>query len=135
MKVEVNNDGTEIVVTIPMCLRRRGGRKLIIAPEGMAEEPPTQPRDANLAKLVAKAHRWLKMLESGQFASITELAEHEKMDRSYLAKILKLTLLAPDIIEAILDDRHPDVLTWRVLSQPFPMLWEEQREMWGLPEL
>lgn len=130
MKAELSKDGTIIIVTIPMQWRRRGGRKLIIAPEG-AEIPP--PRDETLAKLVAKAHRWLKMMESGKVASIRALAEQEKLDYSYAGRVLNLTLLAPDIVEMILDGRQPDVLTWRELRKPFPMLWTEQRERWGIP--
>ncbi|MBF0148374.1 MAG: hypothetical protein HQL85_19645 [Magnetococcales bacterium] len=127
---ELSKDGKEIIVTIPVCLKRRGGRKLIIAPEG-AEMPP--PRDDTLAKLVAKAHKWLHMLESGQVASIKALAEQETLDLSYTSRVLSLTLLAPDIIEAILDDRQPDVMTWRELRKPFPLEWEKQRERWGIP--
>ncbi|MBF0108704.1 MAG: hypothetical protein HQL76_05975 [Magnetococcales bacterium] len=129
MKAEMSRDGKMIVVTIPMVVKKRGGRKLIIAPEGMEEAPL---RDETLAKLVAKAHKWLKLLESGQYRSIKDLAAQEQIDDSYLARVLRLTLLAPDIIVAILDGRQPDVLTWRELKNPFPMEWEKQREKWGM---
>ena len=133
MKAELSKDGTTIVVSIPMVMRRRGGRKLIIAPNGMETAPPAPTRDETLARLVSKAHQWLRMIESSKFPSIKALAEHEKMDDSYLAKVLRLTLLAPDIVMAILDGRQPDVLTWRELAKPFPVLWAEQRERWGIP--
>ncbi|MBF0421117.1 MAG: hypothetical protein HQL78_13250 [Magnetococcales bacterium] len=126
---ELSRDGKEIIVSIPICLKRRGGRKLIIAPEG-TEMPP--PRDDTLAKLVVKAHKWLRLFENGKFTSIRAIAEQEKVDESYAAKVLNLTLLAPDIVEAILDDRQPDVMTWRELRKPFPSLWTEQRERWGI---
>ncbi|MBF0213802.1 MAG: hypothetical protein HQM00_09610 [Magnetococcales bacterium] len=129
MNIEKRNGGDIIVVTIPLQLKRRGGRKLIIAPEG-AELPP--PRDDTLARLVAKAHKWLRLLEGGKVASIRAIAEQEKIDESYVAKVLRLTLLAPDIIEAILDDRQPDVMTWRELAKPFPAEWPEQRARWGI---
>ncbi|MBF0192783.1 MAG: hypothetical protein HQL99_16850 [Magnetococcales bacterium] len=131
IKIENRNNGNIIVVTIPLQLKRRGGRKLIIAPEGVEEAPP---REETLGKLVAKAHRWLRMMESGQYRSIKDLAAQEQIDDSYLARVLRLTLLAPDIIVAILDGRQPDVLTWRELKNPFPMEWEQQREKWGIPE-
>ena len=131
MKAEMSKDGQIIVVTISMTLRRRGGRKLIIAPEGMDDAPP---REETLAKLVSKAHKWLKMLESGQFKSMKELAEKENIDDSYLARVLKLTLLAPDIVALIIDGKQPDILTWRELRKPFPALWTEQRKQWGVPE-
>ncbi|MBF0147612.1 MAG: hypothetical protein HQL85_15730 [Magnetococcales bacterium] len=131
MKAEMSRDGKMIVVTIPMVVKKRGGRKLIIAPEGMDAAPP---RDETLAKLVAKAHKWLKLLESGQYRSIKALAENEQIDDSYMAKVLRLTLLAPDIVTAIIDGRQPDHLTWEALRKPFPMLWREQRAKWGIPE-
>ncbi|MEO5347891.1 MAG: hypothetical protein H7834_16155 [Magnetococcus sp. YQC-9] len=128
MRTEMRQNGEIIVVTIPLQLKRRGGRKLIIAPMGVEAEPL---REETLAKLVAKAHRWLRMMESGQYRSIKDLAAQEQIDDSYLARVLRLTLLAPDIIVAILDGRQPDVLTWRELKSPFPMEWEKQREKWG----
>ncbi|MBF0190258.1 MAG: hypothetical protein HQL99_03790 [Magnetococcales bacterium] len=131
MKAEMSKDGKIIVVTIPMVLRRRGGRTMIIAPEGMAVAP-SSPRDDALLNLVVRAHRWLRQMEGGKFGSIKELAVNEKLDVSYIARILRLTLLAPDIVEAILDGRQPDVLTWRELRHPFPMDWEQQRERWGM---
>ena len=131
MKAELSRNGKEIVVTIPMQLRKRGGRKLIIAPDGLGTLP-AQPRDETLAKLMAKAHHWLKDLEGGQVGSIKELAEREKLDHSYVAKVLRLTLLAPDIVEIILDGQQPDVMTWRELSKQFPAEWPKQRARWGI---
>ncbi|MEO5349958.1 MAG: hypothetical protein H7836_09950 [Magnetococcus sp. YQC-3] len=96
---------------------------------------PKAARDDSLVKLVVKAHRWLRMMESGKFASIKELADHERIDDSYVARVLRLTLLAPDIVEAILDNQHPDVLTVRELMRPFPVLWTEQRERWGIAQV
>lgn len=94
----------------------------------------TEPtRDETLAKLVVKAHKWLKMMESGQYASIRALAEHEEIDESYLARVLRLTLLAPSIVEAIMDGCHPDCLTCRELKKPFSSDWSEQRERWSVP--
>lgn len=129
MKAELSRDGKVIVVTIPLCLRRRGGRKTIILPEGI-EPPPL--RDNSLAKLLAKAHLWLRLLESGQAPSIRAIAAQEQLDDSYVAKVLRLTLLAPDLVEAILDGRHPEAMTWRELATPFPLEWERQRKKWGM---
>jgi hypothetical protein len=132
MKAELSKDGSTIIVSIPMNFRRRGGRTTIIAPEGMNLPTPRAARDDSLAKLVVKAHRWLRLIEAGRFASIKELADYERIDDSYVARILRLTLLAPDIVEAILDNRQPDVLTVRELMRPFPVLWEEQMRRWGV---
>ena len=131
MKTEMSEDGSTIIITIPMNLRRRGGRKRIVASGGMELDFITQ-RDDTLAKLVAKAHVWLKELEEGRVGSIRELADREKRDHSYVGKVLRLTLLAPDIVKVILDGNQPNIMTWRELSRPFPAEWEKQREQWGI---
>ena len=88
-----------------------------------------------MLKALGRAHRWLKMLESGKVASMKELAEMEKLDGSYVSRILRLTLLAPDIIRSILDGRQPESLTLADLMEPLPMLWREQRERLGFPSV
>ncbi|MEO5334564.1 MAG: hypothetical protein H7839_21320 [Magnetococcus sp. YQC-5] len=128
---EWREDGNILVVHIPMQLKRSRARTQITLPPGMETAPPP---DETLAKLVAKAHRWLKLIESGQFKTMKALAEKENVDNSYLSKVLRLTLLAPDIVRAILDGRQPAVMTWRELRKPFPLLWTEQRKLWGIPE-
>jgi len=67
------------------------------------------------------------MLEEGRYASISEMAVAEKQDRAYLGRILQLTLLAPDIVEAVLDGRQPAELGSSRLLEPLPMEWEQQR--------
>ena len=131
MKAEISPDGKIITVTIPMKLGKRGGRKMIIAPDGQ-QLPPELPKNDSMARLVVRAHQWLKELEEGRVSSIRELAEREERDESYVAKVLRLTLLAPDIVKLIIENRQPDVLTWRELRKSFPMLWSEQRERWGI---
>jgi hypothetical protein len=131
MKTELGKDGSTIIVTIPMNLRKRGGRKRIMSPAGM-ESLPVMQRDHSLAKLVGKAHRWMKELESGKTPTVRILAEREKLDESYVAKVLRLTLLAPDIVKIILDGTQPDSMTWKKLSSPFPVEWADQRKMLGI---
>ena len=80
-------------------------------------------------KALARAHRWKRLLESGRYGSLAELAAAEKIDRSYLCRVLRLTLLAPEIVEAILDGRLSPELTMGRLFRPFPVQWEEQRRM------
>jgi hypothetical protein len=91
-------------------------------------EGPTHSRrtDSTLVKALARAFRWKRILESGEFATIAELAEHEGIAPSYMTRVLRLTLLAPDIAEAILDGkRGPEVTLARVL-EPFSLEWVEQ---------
>ncbi|MBF0185846.1 MAG: hypothetical protein HQM06_15865 [Magnetococcales bacterium] len=132
MKGTLSTDGKSFVVHIPMRLKRWGAKAEIIAPPGAPDwaPPPPTPHQAMLRAL-GRAHRWLKMLESGHVASMRELAEQEKIDSSYMSRILRLTLLAPDIIRAILDGRQPESLTLADLLEPLPMLWSEQRERLG----
>jgi hypothetical protein len=118
---------TSITVRVPVTIRKRGGRRLVVAPDGAPWSAPKARIDNTLVKALARAHRWKRMLEEGRYGSVTELAAGEKLDRGYLGKILMLTLLAPDIVEAILDGRQPPDLGVHVLRQGFPVEWGEQR--------
>jgi hypothetical protein len=120
---------TSITVRIPLTVRRRGGRKLVVTPAGSAPgaAPARTRADPALVKALARAHRWKRLLESGRYASLGELAATERIDRSYLSKLLRLTLLAPDIVEAILDGRQPAEVGLPALLEPMPCMWNEQR--------
>ena len=114
-----------ITVTVPFRIVKRGGRKEMHLPDGAAHP---RKADSTLVKALARAFRWKRMLEAGEFATITELAEHEGIAPSYMTRVLRLTLLAPEIVEAILDGRQgPQVTLARVL-EGFPVEWEAQRE-------
>ncbi|WP_235907765.1 hypothetical protein [Siccirubricoccus phaeus] len=123
-----------ITVRVPLAIRRRGGRKLVVAPDGGAPgaAPARTRADPALVKALARAHRWKRLLESGRYASLGELAAAEKIDRSFLGKMLRLTLLAPDLVEAILDGRQPDDLTSADLSGAVPARWDDQRATFGI---
>jgi len=113
-----------VTLHVPFRIVKRGGRKEMQMPYGAAQPRRT---DSTLVKALARAFRWKRMLESGEFATIAELAEREGIAPSYMTRILRLTLLAPDIVEAILDGKQgPDVTMARLL-EPFPLEWEEQR--------
>jgi hypothetical protein len=116
-----------ITVRVPVTIRKRGGRRLVVAPDGAPWPRPRARIDNTLVKALARAHRWKKMLDDGRYGSVTELAVGETLDRGYLGKILMLTLLAPDIVEAIMDGRQPPPLGVHVLRQGFPVEWGEQR--------
>jgi hypothetical protein len=115
-----------ITLHVPLRLQQRSGRKRVVTPDGRPISPAPQIDNA-LVKALARAHRWQRMLESGEYASLTELAKAEKINRSYLSRVLRLTLLAPDIVEAILNERQPDNLALEVILQPIPAIWDEQR--------
>jgi hypothetical protein len=122
-------DGDTITVFIPMTWKRRGGQKVIIAPDGGDAWAPTKARpDETLIRALARAHRWSRMLENGRFHSIAEIAEAEKIDRSFVSRLLDLTLLAPDIQEAIFEGRQPKGMQLEELTKAMPAEWGEQRE-------
>ncbi len=113
-----------VTLHVPFRTVKRGGRKEMQLPEGATQSRRT---DSTLVKALARAFRWKRMLESGEFVTIAELAEREGIASSYMTRVLRLTLLAPDIVEAILDGRQgPEVTLARVLG-PFPVEWEKQR--------
>ena len=122
-----------LTVQIPLRLRKRGGRKLMVVPEGATAWAPQRARvDSAMVKAIARAHRWRRMLESGAYASVTELAAAERINQSYLCRVLRLTLLAPKMAEAILDGRPPPEITMAALMEPFPVEWRTQCDPFGL---
>ena len=130
----MNANLQSLTVRVPLAIRRRGGRKLVVTPEGGSACASTLPRarvDSTLVKALGRAHRWKSLLENGTYTSISELAKAEKIDRGYVGRILQLTLLAPDIVETILDGRQPPDLILPKLLKPFPMEWERQRTAWN----
>ena len=120
-------EGRTLTVHVALTLRKRGGRKQVVLPDGGSWGAPRPRIDNTMVKAIARAHRWRRLLESGQFASSSELAKAEKINDSYLARVLRLTLLAPDIVEAVLDGRQPVALQLDALLRPLPTGWHEQR--------
>lgn len=121
------DDGRTLTIRVPLTVRKRGGRKQVVMPDGACWGQPRPRVDNAMVKAIARAHRWKRLMESGRFASVTELAEAEKINQSYLCRVLRLTLLAPDIVEAILDGRQPTTLQMDALMKPLPLEWAEQR--------
>ena len=112
-----------VTLHVPFRIVKRGGKKEMQLPEGAAHSRRT---DNTLVKALARAFRWKRMLESGEFATIAELAEREGIAPSYMTRVLRLTLLAPDIVEAILDYRQAPAVTLANLMEPFPVDWKAQ---------
>jgi hypothetical protein len=124
-EISLSADGSTITVFLAMAWRRRGARKVIVAPQGCDHWAPPPRIDNTLIKALARAHRWRRMLESGEYATLAEMANAERISRSYVSRVLRLTLLAPDIVERILDGRPTASLPQ--LLQPFPVEWEKQK--------
>jgi len=112
-----------VTIHVPFRVVKRGGRKEMQLPHSVR---PDRKADNTLVKALARAFRWKRMLESGEFSSISELAEKEGIAFTYMARLLRLTLLAPDIVEAILDGRQRPELTLARVLEPFPVEWSRQ---------
>jgi hypothetical protein len=127
----LNGDGQTITVRIPISIRRRGGRKLVLAPDGTnVTTPPVRHHiDNAMVKAIARAFRWREMLEAGTYATIAEIATAEKINETYVGRVLRLTLLAPDVVEAIVNGRQPTELMLAQLMRPFPVGWRQQTAM------
>ena len=125
---ETRLEDTTFVIRIPMRFQRRGGRKGIVAPDGSEMVPTTKPRpDGTLVKALARAWRWQRMLDEGVHNTVSEVADAEGINRSYVSRILRLALLSPDIIEGILEGRSNHPLMLDRLEGPLPASWVEQR--------
>jgi len=123
IKASISKDGRTATVSIPVTFLQRGGRKQILSPPGAARWSPAPRLDTALVKAVLRAHRLRQMLESIEYSSSAELAKAEKVNDSYLSRILRLTLIAPDLIEAILAGRQPSTLQLDDLLKPLPATW------------
>jgi hypothetical protein len=125
--VEIRLEDTTLVVRIPMRFQQRGGRKRIVAPDGSAIVAATklQP-DGTLLKALARAWRWQRMLDEGVYATVSEIGDAEDISKSYISRILRLALLAPDVVEAILAGRTDQALMLERLERPLPASWDEQ---------
>ncbi|MCL4852552.1 MAG: hypothetical protein KJZ78_14375 [Bryobacteraceae bacterium] len=132
-KPTIRRDGDCIVVHIPMTFKRRGGRKEIIVPQGYENKTPTKQQAQNaLVLAVVRGHIWRDLLESGKVKSIAEIARANKVDGSYISRMLDLTLFAPDIIDTILDGKEPSGLSIaKLLRSKIPSLWADQRTYLG----
>ena len=116
-----------LTVRVPLAVRKpRGGRKLVLTPTSSTNRGPSAA-DTTLVKALARAFRWRQMMEAGRYGTIDELAAAEKINSSYVSRLLRLTLLSQDIVEAILDGRQPEGMTLPGLLEPLATRWTEQR--------
>jgi len=131
---KLSNDGKAMTVHVPMTFQTRGGRKLVVTPDGVPSwAKPRQRIDNAMVKALGRAFRWQKLLDTGKYATIEEIAEAEKINTSYVSRILRLTLLSPEIVERILDGRQPTSMALKSLQKGLPVSWGEQSKIWGLP--
>ena len=116
-----------VTLHVPFRVVKRGGRKEMHLPDGVR---PDRKADNTLVKALARAFRWKRMLESGEFSSISELAEKEGIAFTYMARLMRLSLLSPTIVDAIMDGRQPARITLADLMGSFSPDWQEQHALW-----
>jgi hypothetical protein len=118
-------------VRVLLAIRKRGGRKVVVSPDGSVL--PTAPRhvatnaDPALLKALGRAFRWKRLLDDGIYASVSDIARAEKLDRIYVGDVLRLTLLAPSIVEAIVEGKQPMEMTLPMLMKLSPVKWRGKR--------
>jgi hypothetical protein len=129
-KPNVMEEGRTVTVRVPISIRKRGGRRLVLAPDGsdISSAPITRHIDNAMVKAVARAFRWREMLECGEYATICEIANAEQINESYVGRVLRLTLIAPDLVEAILNGRQSTEIQLDKLMRQFPVEWRTQIE-------
>jgi len=121
----------QIIFHIPLTIKRRSGRKQIITPDGTDIFRETVPSKSSnytrepISIAIARAHRWLELIERGDFPNVQSLARTIRLDRSYCHRLIRLTLLKPELIEKILDNNGPDGKTIEKMNE-IPEIWEEQ---------
>src|SRR5687767_14521589 len=121
--------GSTVTIRVPISIRQRGGRKVVLSPQGSAISPAAAGRqvDNAMVKAIARGFRWREMLENGTHATIAEIAQAEKINESYVGRLLRLTLLAPAMVDEILHGHQPADLQLSDLLRPFPIAWKNQR--------
>jgi hypothetical protein len=135
-KPKLCDDGRTVTVRVPLSIRKRGGRRLVVAPDGaeLCAAPVLRHVDNAMVKAIARAFRWRDMLESGEITTIREIAAAEKINETYVGRVLRLTLLAPDIVDAVLTGRQSPNMQLDIILQRFSLDWRsQQKELGGGP--
>lgn len=119
-----------ISIRIPMTFKKRGGRRIIVRPDGTHGNPiPAASTDNTMIKAISRAFRWQRLLENGTYKCLDDIAKVERIGASFVSRIIRLSLLSPNIVDAILEGRQPAQLTLKRLMKPFPMEWEGQNRL------
>ena len=130
---QISLDRRTLTIQVPMTFKTRGGRKLVISPDGVPSWATPRTRiDNTMVKALARAFRWRKLLETGVYSTVEEISAAENINTSYVSRILRMALLAPKIIELIVDGQEPIELTMARLMKPFPIEWNEQMRLFGI---
>ena len=124
----MTEDDRTVTVRIPLVFKKHGGRKTVISPDGHVREPSEPLVDRALVRALARAFRWQRLLDEGAHGTFDDLAKAEGVSQSHVSRMLRLTLLSPDLIEAILEGRPPEGMRLEGLLAGFPDEWGCQRD-------
>jgi hypothetical protein len=122
----MTDDDRTLTVRIPLVFKKHGGRKTVISPDGHAWEPSSPLVDRALIRALARAFRWRRLLDEGVYGTFDELGKPERVSQSHVSRLLRLTLLAPDLVEAILDGRQPEWMRLDDLLEGLLLEWSQQ---------
>jgi hypothetical protein len=136
MNLKYHTEDQKIIVRIPINLRRWGGKKVLVGPQGqdLRKLELEVRKDEKLLKALARAYRWQKMLAIGPYESVTAIAEAEKINKSYLQRMMRLMLLSPRIIDAILNGQQPEGFALTDIERSFSPIWAEQEKQFGFAQ-
>ena len=125
--------GDEIIdLFVPLEIKKRGGSAIIILPKNLKKEEMAKCFDEKMIKAFAKAYKWKNMLEEDKIGSLAQIAVKENITGAYVSKVFNLNFIAPEIVEKILNGEQPrDLKLQDMLVGKFPLLWQEQKELWG----
>ena len=129
--IQIAND--EIIdFFVPLEIKKRGGSAIIILPKNLKKEEMVKCFDEKMIKAFAKAYKWKNMLEEDEIGSLAQIAVKENITGAYVSKVFNLNFIAPEIVEKILNGEQPrDLKLQDMLVGKFPLLWQEQKELWG----
>ena len=133
--VTLTENAVGVTVRIPIKMKKCGGRKEIMVSEGLDQAVPQPNYQEPFVIALARAYCWQELLDSGKYSSIREMAGALGICSTYMARLLRFTLLAPDIIEAILNGNEPNGFSQNKLICAIPADWNEQRRKWGFAQI
>lgn len=119
------------VTFIPLQIKQRHTRKLLVPPPGSETAVVTRSFDLPMIRTIGRAFYWQRLLDEGEFEDAADIAKRFKLDRGWVAEILRMARLAPDILAAIADGRQPRHLNLQAIRRGIPVDWGEQRRVLG----
>lgn len=133
MNVNVQEVDQKIIIHVPINLRKWGGKKVVVGPVGqdLRRLDLHIRKDEKLLKALARAYKWQKWIETGEYKNAQEISEVENINRSYVLRVMRLMRLSPRIIQSVLDGNQPDGFGLSSVERSFSPLWEEQEKTFG----